>query len=71
MSQPVCKHLQLEVEGAVLKVGLSRESVYNALNTEMITELCEVFEWSASRSAGPAGALEDADGPLFRLLVLH
>ena len=23
MSQPVCKHLQLEVEGAVLKVGLS------------------------------------------------
>ena len=36
MSQPVCKHLQLEVEGAVLKVGLSRESVYNALNTEMI-----------------------------------
>ena len=55
----------------MLKVGLSRESVYNALNTEMITELCEVFEWSASRSAGPAGALEDADGPLFRLIVLH
>jgi len=45
--------------------------VYNALNTAMITELCEVFDWSASRSAGPAGALEDEDGPLFRLVVLH
>ncbi|MGB2362643.1 MAG: hypothetical protein ACPH93_03810, partial [Candidatus Poseidoniaceae archaeon] len=64
MSTPVCEHLHLEVEGAVLKVGLSRESVYNALNTAMITELCEVLEWSASRSAGPAGVLEDAEGPL-------
>ena len=71
MSTPVCEHLHLDVEGAVLKVGLSRESVYNALNTAMITELCEVLEWSASRSAGPAGVLEDAEGPLFRLLVLH
>ena len=35
MSTPVCEHLHLDVEGAVLKVGLSRESVYNALNTAM------------------------------------
>ncbi|MCH1410724.1 MAG: enoyl-CoA hydratase-related protein [Candidatus Poseidoniaceae archaeon] len=71
MNIPACEHLHLEVEGAVLNIGLSRESVYNALNTAMITELCEVFDWSASRSAGPAGALEDEDGPLFRLVVLH
>jgi len=71
MNVPACEHLHLEVEGAVLNIGLNRESVYNALNTAMITELCEVFDWSASRSAGPAGALEDEDGPLFRLVVLH
>ena len=71
MSIPVCQHLHLEVDGAVLRVGLARESVYNALNTAMITELCEVLDWSASRSAGPAGLLSDEEGPLFRLLVLH
>jgi len=71
MNVPACEHLHLEVEGAVLNIGLNRESVYNALNTAMITELCEVFDWSASRSAGPAAALEDEDGPLFRLVVLH
>ena len=71
MSTPVCEHLHLEVDGAVLRVGLARESVYNALNTAMITELCEVLDWSASRSAGPAGLLSDEEGPLFRLLVLH
>ena len=71
MNVPACEHLHLEVEGAVLNIGLNRESVYNALNTAMITELCEVLDWSASRSAGPAGALEDEDGPLFRLVVLH
>ena len=71
MSIPVCEHLHLEVEGAVLRVGLARESVYNALNTAMISELCDVLDWSASRSAGPAGLLSDDQGPLFRLLVLH
>ena len=71
MSSPVCEHLHLEVEGAVLRVGLARESVYNALNTAMISELCDVLDWSASRSAGPAGLLSDDQGPLFRLLVLH
>jgi methylglutaconyl-CoA hydratase len=71
MSIPVCEHLHLEIEGAVLRVGLARESVYNALNTAMITELCDVLDWSASRSAGPAGHLSDEEGPLFRLLVLH
>jgi len=71
MSIPVCEHLHLEVEGAVLRVGLARESVYNALNTAMISELCDVLDWSASRSAGPVGLLSDDQGPLFRLLVLH
>jgi methylglutaconyl-CoA hydratase len=71
MSIPVCEHLHVEVDGAVLRVGLARESVYNALNTAMINELCEVLDWSASRSAGPAGLLSDGEGPLFRLLVLH
>ena len=71
MPIPACEHLHLEVDGAVLRVGLARESVYNALNTAMITELCEVLDWSASRSAGPAGLLSDGEGPLFRLLVLH
>lgn len=71
MNIPSYEHLHLDVEGAVLKVGLARESVYNALNTAMITELCDVLDWSATRSAGPLGVLEDEHGPLFRLLVLH
>ncbi len=71
MNLPTCDHLHLEVDGAVLRVGLAREDVFNALNVPMISELCDVLDWSASRSDGRTRAMQDSDGPCFRVLVLH
>jgi len=71
LTAPACDHLLLQVDGPVLRVGLAREAVFNALNVQLITELCEVLEWSAARSAGRTGSLSDENGACFRLLVLH
>ncbi len=71
MNLPTCDHLHLEVDGAVLRVGLAREDVFNALNVPMISELCDVLDWSATRSAGRTRTMQDSDGPCFRVLVLH
>lgn len=71
MEIPACNHLNLEVQGSVLHIALSREDVFNALNVQLITELCDVLEWSADRSAGRDGRLADEDGPRFRVVVLH
>ena len=71
MEIPACNHLNLEDQGSVLHIALSREDVFNALNVQLITELCDVLEWSADRSAGRDGRLADEDGPRFRVVVLH
>jgi methylglutaconyl-CoA hydratase len=50
---------------------LDREDKFNALNIQMITELCTLFDWTSERSVGTQGALADANGtPYLRTLVL-
>ena len=61
----------LTVEGSSARVELTREDKYNAMNVAMITELIEIFEWTAERSAGRQDALLDSNGNQFlRTLVL-
>jgi len=61
----------LTIEGSSARVELTREEKYNAMNVAMITELIEVFEWTAERSAGRQDALLDSNGNQFlRTLVL-
>ena len=61
----------LTIEGSSARVELTREEKYNAMNVAMITELIEVFEWTAERSAGRQDSLLDSNGNQFlRTLVL-
>lgn len=69
--QPPTDLVQLSINGAHATVSLSRPEKFNALNVQLITELIEVLEWTAARSAGRMDALYDAEGrPYLRTLVL-
>ena len=69
--KPTTSLIQLEIDGCIARVSLARPEKYNALNVEMITELIEVFSWTASNSVGVVGKLVNDDGtPYLRVLVL-
>ena len=61
----------LEVEGAIARLTLTREDVYNALNIELISEIISILDWTRDRSVGERGTLEDSTGARFlRVLIL-
>ena len=63
--------VSLSIQGSSARIELIREDKYNAMNVAMITELIELFEWTAERSAGRQDALIDSNGnPYLRTLVL-
>ena len=68
---PQTELISLEISGSGCHIMLNREDKYNALNVQMITELCEVLQWTAQRSAGALDSLVDENGqPFLRTLVL-
>ena len=68
---PQTELIILEISGSGCHIMLNREDKYNALNIQMITELCEVLQWTAQRSAGALDSLVDENGqPFLRTLVL-
>ena len=70
-NQPTTSLIQLEIDGCIAHVSLARSDKYNALNVQMITELIEVFSWTAENSVGMRGVLESDDGmPYLRVLTL-
>tara|TARA_B110001452_G_C15237825_1_gene428573 strand:- start:127 stop:963 length:837 start_codon:yes stop_codon:yes gene_type:complete len=70
-NQPATSLIQLEIDGCIAHVSLARSDKYNALNVQMITELIEVFSWTAENSVGMRGVLESDDGiPYLRVLTL-
>ena len=63
--------VSLLIQGSSARIELIREDKYNAMNVALITELIELFEWTAERSAGRQDALIDSNGnPYLRTLVL-
>ena len=71
INQPETSLIQLEIEGSVAHIILARPDKYNALNVQMITELIEIFSWTAQNSVGVTGKLVADDGtPLLRVLTL-
>jgi methylglutaconyl-CoA hydratase len=61
----------LEIDGCIARVSLARPDKYNALNTQMITELIEVFAWTTENSVGTTGSLVSDEGvPYLRVLTL-
>jgi len=70
-NQPATSLIQLDIDGCIASVSLARPDKYNALNVQMITELIEVFSWTAENSVGVQGQLTSDEGtPYLRVLKL-
>ena len=68
---PKTSLVRVEIDDCIARVTLARSEKYNALNVQMITELIEVFSWTAKNSAGLTGKLFSDDGtPYLRVLVI-
>ena len=68
---PQTELVKVEIEGSTCHITLNREEKYNALNVQMISELCEIFDWTAKRSAGYVNQLHDDDGQEYlRTLII-
>ena len=68
---PLTELVSIVIEDSRCHIKLDREDKFNALNIQMITELCTLFDWTSDRSVGTQGALADANGtPYLRTLVL-
>tara|TARA_B100000214_G_C23964836_1_gene627175 strand:+ start:1094 stop:1951 length:858 start_codon:yes stop_codon:yes gene_type:complete len=61
----------LEIDGAVARLTLTREDVFNALNIQLISEIISLLEWTKERSVGERGSLHDSVGnPFLRVIVI-
>ena len=70
-NKPETTLISLEIEGSIARVSLARPDKYNALNVQMITELIEVFAWTAENSVGKTGSLTNPEGEEnLRVMVL-
>ena len=68
---PQTQLISVEISGSACHITLNREDKFNALNVQMITELCQVLQWTAQRSAGALDSLVDENGqPFLRTLVI-
>ena len=68
---PLTELVSIVIEDSRCHIKLDREDKFNALNVQMITELCTLFDWTSERSVGTQGTLADANGtPYLRTLVL-
>ena len=67
---PQTELVAINIEGPICRITLNRESKYNAMNVQMITELCDLFDWTAQRSVGATGSLVDADGNQYLRIIV-
>ncbi|MFL2882038.1 MAG: enoyl-CoA hydratase-related protein [Candidatus Poseidoniaceae archaeon] len=67
---PKTELVAINIEGPICRITLNRESKYNAMNVQMITELCDLFDWTAQRSVGATGSLVDADGNQYLRIIV-
>ncbi|MEJ6716112.1 MAG: hypothetical protein QNL20_03445, partial [Euryarchaeota archaeon] len=68
---PSTELVTMTIDGSRANLRLDREDKFNALNVQLITELCDLLDWTAARSSGTLDALHDANGtPYLRSLVV-
>jgi len=67
---PKTELVAINIEGPICRITLNRESKYNAMNVQMISELCDLFDWTAQRSVGTTGNLVDADGNQYLRIIV-
>ena len=68
---PTTSLIQLEINKSVAKITLTRSDKYNAMNIQMISELNEVFAWTAKHSVGKQNSLTDNEGYLSSLVMVN
>ena len=68
---PQTELVTMTLDGSRANLRLNREDKFNALNVQLITELCDLLDWTAERSAGNLDTLHDENGaPYLRSIVL-
>ncbi len=68
---PQTELVTMTIDGSRVNLRLNREDKFNALNVQLITELCDLLDLTAARSAGTLDALHDENGaPYLRSIVL-
>ncbi len=71
-SMPTTELCDLTISGAVGHLTLRREQVFNALDPQLIGEVCELLSWSSERSVAERGELLDLDvEPFLRVIVFR
>ncbi|HIF45261.1 MAG TPA: gamma-carboxygeranoyl-CoA hydratase [Candidatus Poseidoniales archaeon] len=71
-NQPSTSLIQLDIDGCIARISLARPEKFNAMNIQMITELIEVFSWTAKHSVSTQNSLTDKQGnPLLRILIIN
>ena len=51
----------LEIKGNVATINMNRSDVFNALNTQLITELIHNIRWTTDRSVSKNSSLVDSE----------
>ena len=67
---PKNKLCQLVIDGNIARINLNRSDVFNALNTELISELISVIKWTSDRSVSRNSSLEDSEGEKFLRVII-
>ena len=67
---PKNKLCQLVIDGNIARINLNRSDVFNALNTELISELISVIKWISDRSVSRNSSLEDSEGEKFLRVII-
>ena len=67
---PKNKLCQLVIDGNIARINLNRSDVFNALNTELISELISVIKWTSDRSVSRNSSLEDSEGEKFHRVII-
>ena len=69
-NHPQTELVAINIEGPICHITLNRESKYNAMNVQMITELCDLFDWTSQRSVGATGSLVDEVGNQYLRIIV-
>ena len=67
---PKNKLCQLVIEGNIARINRNRSDGFNALNTELISELISVIKWTSDRSVSRNSSLEDSEGEKFLRVII-
>ena len=67
---PKNKLCELTINGNIARINLDRSDVYNALNTELISELISIIKWTSDRSVSRNSSLEDSEGEKYLRVII-